>query len=258
MYALYWVDVYWVFKYYGSKEYLYTMNLQENIHRIKEVMGINEQKAPAKPAPQQAAAPKADNNNTAIFVEALTQAANGMLAYASQAKPGFIGVIMDSGGQSKITTKEDRYGAYVSTHSMQVIFYEVTKNPTSKEDIVTFDLVAYNEKKEYNYGVDLNFQTALQLYNQQLLTIGRSGAQQYNGLGPAQLLLTLIRMKFTIEQAVNLMKNVVPDIGVGIIANLTKSEYESQSAQEKQKYQNLITKMTPLVSGGQQPQQTQP
>jgi hypothetical protein len=60
------------------------------------------------------------------------------------------------------------------------------------------------------------------------------------------------------EQAMNLMKNVVPDIGVGIIGNLTKLEYESQSAQEKQKYQKLITKMTPLVSGGQQPQQTQP
>ena len=240
------------------------MNLQENIHRIKAVMGLNEQKAPAKPAaaaPQQAAAPKADNN-TAAFVEALTQGANGMMAFASKAKPGYIGIIMDSGGQSKITTKEDRGGAYVSTHSMQVVYHQVTKAASSQEMAILFDLIALNQNKEYSYGVDLNFQTALQLYNQQLLTVGRSGVQTYNSAGPGTLLLTLMRMKFTLEQAMNLMKSVAPDIGVGIISDLTQLEYESQSAQEKQKYQGIIAKVTPLVSGAQQPaaqgqQQTQ-
>lgn len=245
MYVLYWGDAYWGFRYYGSDEYLYTMNLQENIHRIKEVMGINEQKAPAKAQP---------SDNTQLFVEALTHGANNMLAYVSQTKPGYIGVIINSRGESKITTKQESFGAFAATHEMDVTFYEVSKNPTSKEEIISFDLVLYKGNKEFDYQ-ELTFASALELYNQKLLSVVRSGVQNFPSQGAGTLLVTLMRMKLSMEQAMNLMRTVVPDIGVAIMTDLTQMEYNGVSPEEKDKYKDLITRMTPLVSGGQQTKQ---
>ena len=230
------------------------MNLQENIHRIKTVMGLNEQKAPAKPAAKTAAAPQS-NDNTQIFVEALTHAANNMLAYVSQAKPGFIGIIKNTKGESKITAKSESFGAYTATHEMDVTFFEVSKSPKSKEDIVSFDLATKNTNGEFSYE-ELSFATALQQYNEKSLSIVRSGVNTYPAQGAGSLLVSLMRMKLSMEQAMNLMKSVVPDIGVAIMTDLTQLEYNGTSPTEKDKYKALITQMTPLVSGGQQPQQT--
>jgi hypothetical protein len=233
------------------------MNLQENIHRIKTVMGLNEQKAPAKPAAKTAPAASQSADNSQLFVEALTHAANNMLAYVSQVKPGFIGVIKNSRGETKITSKQESYGPLAATHEMEVRFNEVTKTPTSKEDIALFDLTLKNANGEFSYE-ELTFANALQQYNQKTLTVARTGMTTYSSLGPGSLLITLMRMKLSMEQAMNLMKTVVPDIGVAIMTDLTQLEYNGVSAAEKQKYQGLITQLTPLVSGGQQPAAPQP
>ena len=234
------------------------MNLQENISRIKSVMGLNEQvqpKAPVKTVAKPATAPQS-NNNEQIFIEALSYGAKNNLVYVSQVKPGFIGVIMNMRGESKITTKAESYGAYTATHEMDVRFYQVTKVPTSREDIVSFDLIAKNANGEFS-NEELSFATAFQQFNQKTLTIGRSTVSSYPSQGPGLLLTSLMRMKLSMEQAINLMKTVVPDIGSAIMTDLTQLEYNGVSVEEKNKYRALIAQMTPFVNGGQQVQQNQ-
>ena len=261
------------------------VRLTESQLRLMINKVINEQKSPAsaqKSKPQQASAKPQlnynDNNpvgnteaNKLMLQEALTYASNDMFTYVSKLKPGFIAMIVQPGGYttqkpgSLLKEKPESYGpGMFGSHEITIRFSQVSKEKSSVEDQIHFNLNAYTKPYVEGQGGQfiegsIPFKDALNYLNNGSLQIQQvKESKGGRALGPGHLLYQLNwAAGLTTEQAFQLMRRAVPDIYGTLINDLVSMEYQADSREQKNYLQaamNTIEK----IAGQQKQQQQQP
>lgn len=262
------------------------VRLTESQLRLMISKVISEQKTPAsaqKAKPQQASAkPEVnynDNNpvgnteaNKLILQEALTYASNDMFTYVSKLKPGFIAMIVQSGSYtaqkpgSLLKEKPESYGpGMFGSHEITIRFSQVSKEKSSVEDQIHFNLNAYTKPYVEGQGGQfiegsIPFKDALNYLNNGSLQIQQ--AKESKGgrsLGPGNLLYQLNwAAGLTTEQAFQLMRRAVPDIYVALINDLKSMEYQADTREQKNYLQAAMNTIEKIAGQQKQQQQQQP
>ena len=244
------------------------VRLTESQLRLMINKVINEQKTPAKPAAapaKPAADPQQQSNNkfAPLLLEALTYGSKGIFTYISKYKPDCIATFSRNGMEnalpkgSSIPKKPESYGpGSFGTHELDVRYYPVSKQKDVTAFSIHFNLNSYDQSLNTFDESELTFQKALADFNSKALTIA-DGTKEYSGPtsgGSGSLLYTLKwRSNLTTDQAIQLLFRVVPDIGVSMLTELIRMEYDANSRERKNEIQLLINKVK-SISGQPQPQ----
>ena len=242
---------------------------------------INEQKVPAAPqkgAPQQTPTkPQANNNSTSnnetnksLLQEALTYASKNIFVYASKFKSGYIASIRNDYNGASPTMREGsllkplNYNASSNkpgTHDLNVTFTQVSKENKTNSNSVRFVLNVLQSNGELMVDKPITFQEVLGLFNNGSVVIQRleetNGVNQFYN-GPGYFLYELNwSAGLTTEQGFQLLKRVVPDIGVAVINDLVRLEYQADDRERKNYFQTALKTVQNIMGQQQQQQQQQ-